>query len=416
MLPGPDTRLPLASLPEVQPGEGFDLLAGIRILDLTTSVAGPYATMLLGDMGAEVLKVERPGSGDDARAWGPPFLDGESLWFLSVNRNKRSLGLDYAKPEGLQVLRELVARCDVVVVNQPLRVAAKLGVDSQSFRSIKPDLIHVSISGFGLAGERSDWTCYDLIAEGYSGVMDVTGEADGEPQKVGAPAADMLAGQDAAFAAVAALFARCKNGQGRTVEIALIDSMTRFLTCRIVPYLGSGDAPRRSGGKDSVIAIYQAFATADFPITLGLGNDSIWKRFWQTVGRPEVAEHPGYRSNAERRSRRAEIVGLIQEILRTEPRAHWLAVFATARVPAGPINRIDEVAADPELQRRGLFYRLAADGRETPQVGTGIVLDGRYNRPRLGPPRLGEHTVDLLQSLLGYDDGKINALKDAGAI
>jgi crotonobetainyl-CoA:carnitine CoA-transferase CaiB-like acyl-CoA transferase len=372
--------------------------------------------MLLADMGAEVLKIERPGTGDDARAWGPPFLDGESLWFLSVNRNKRSLCVDYTKPEGLQVLRELAARCDVVVVNQPPRVAAKLGVDPLSFRSIQPDLIYVSINGFGLAGERSDWTCYDLIAEGYSGVMDLTGEADGEPQKVGAPAADMLAGQDAAFAVVAALFARCRDGKGRTVDIALVDSMTRFLTCRIVPYLGSGDAPRRSGGKDSVIAIYQAFETADFPITLGLGNDSIWRRFWQAVGRPEVAEHPGYGSNAERRSRRAEIVGLIQEILRTKPRAHWLAVFATARVPAGPINRIDEVAADPELQRRGLFYRLAADGRETPQVGTGIIVDGRCNRPRLGPPRLGEHTVDLLQSLLGYDDGKINALKNAGAI
>ena len=222
MLPGRlDTRLPLASLPEVQPGQGFDLLAGIRILDLTTSVAGPFATMLLADMGAEVLKIERPGTGDDARAWGPPFLDGESLWFLSVNRNKRSLCLDYAKPEGLQVLRELAARSDVVVVNQPPRVAAKLGVDPQSLRSIQPDLIYVSINGFGLAGERSDWTCYDLIAEGYSGVMDLTGEPDGEPQKVGAPAADLLAGQDAAFATVAALFARCRNGQGRTVDIAL---------------------------------------------------------------------------------------------------------------------------------------------------------------------------------------------------
>ena len=165
-----------------------------------------------------------------------------------------------------------------------------------------------------------------------------------------------------------------------------------------------------------MIAIYQAFETADFPITLGLGNDSIWRRFWQAAGMPEVAEHAGYASNAERRSRRAEIVGLIQQVLRTKPRAHWLAVFAAARVPAGPINRIDEVVADPELQRRGLFYRLAADGRETPQVGTGIILDGRYNRPRLGPPRLGEHTVDLLQSLLGYDDDKIHALKDAGAI
>ena len=232
--------------------------------------------------------------------------------------------------------------------------------------------------------------------------MDLTGEADGEQQKVGAPAADMLAGQDAAFAVVAALFPDCRDGKGRTVDIALVNSMTRFLTCRIVPYPGSGDVPRRSGGKDSVIAIYQAFATADFPITLGLGNDSIWRRFWQAVGRPEVAEHPGYGSNAERRSRRAEIVGLIQEILRTKPRAHWLALFATARVPAGPINRINEVAADPELQRRGLFYRLAADERETPQVGTEIILDGQCNRPQPAYKTRRACCSTSLQSLLGY--------------
>ena len=412
----PAPSLPLDDLPEVGPGPGFDLLAGTRVLDLTTSVAGPMATMLLADMGAEVFKVERPAGGDDSRAWGPPFLNGESLWFLSVNRNKQSLTLDYAKPAGLEVLHDLIRRCDMVVVNQPPRVAAKLGVDARSLQAVRPDLIYVSITGFGLDGERADWTCYDLIAEGYSGVMDLTGEDGGEPQKVGTPAADMLAGQDAAFAAVAALFARTRTGKGRVVDVALVDSMTRFLTCRIVPYLGSGEVPTRSGGKDSVIAIYQAFETADEPITLGLGNDNIWRRFWEALGRPEIADEPAYASNADRRARRAEIVAHIQAILRTEPRAHWLALFRAARIPAGPINGVDEVASDPELQRRGLFYKLTADGRSVPQVGTGIRLDGAANRPRSAPPQLGQHTGAVLRDILGYEEDRIHALAAAGVI
>ncbi|GJD53107.1 Acetyl-CoA:oxalate CoA-transferase [Methylobacterium crusticola] len=408
---------PLDDLPPPPDGPGFDLLHGVRVLDLTTSVAGPFATMLLADMGAEVIKVERPGTGDDARAWGPPFLEGESLWFLSVNRNKRSLCLDYGGPEGRAVLHDLVRRCDVVVLNQPPRVAAKLGLDAPTLRALRPDLIYVSITGFGLSGERADWTCYDLIAEGYSGVMDLTGAGGGAPQKVGAPAADMLAGQDAAFATAAALHARARTGRGRTIDVALVDSMTRFLTCRIVPYLGSGEVPTRSGGTDSVIAVYQAFETADLPITLGLGNDNLWSRFWEALGRPAVAAGAGYAGNAARRGRRGEIVAMIQAILREKPRAHWLALFREARIPAGPINRVDEVAADEALRRRGLVYRMEReDGSAVPQVGTGIQLDGRPNAPRSAPPRLGEHDRAVLTEVLGYDDDKVRALAGSGAI
>jgi crotonobetainyl-CoA:carnitine CoA-transferase CaiB-like acyl-CoA transferase len=415
-VPGSD-GLPVDDLPVLPTGRGFYLLSGIRILDLTTSIAGPFATMLLADMGAEVIKIERPNMGDDARAWGPPFLAGESLWFLSVNRNKQSLCLDYAKKDGLATLRELVRHCDAVVVNQPPRVAAKLGVDPDALKAVRPDLVYVSITGFGLTGPRADWTCYDLIAEGYSGVMDVTGERGGEPQKVGPPPGDRLAGPDAAFAALAALYARTRTGQGRVVDVALVDSMTRFLACRIVPYLGSGEVPTRSGGKDSVIAIYQAFQTADQPITLGLGNDNIWSRFWQALGHPEIAAEPSYASNADRRHRREEIVARIQEILLTASREHWLALFRAARIPAGPINRVDEVVADPDLQARGLFYRLQReDGSGVPQVGTGFKLDGQHNVPRSAPPRLGEHGPSLLSRLLGYDQDKISALQASGAI
>lgn len=388
------------TLPVTPTGRGYALLDGVRVVDLTTSIAGPSSTMLLADMGAEVVKIERPTVGDDARAWGPPFLDGESLWFASVNRNKKSVALDFSAAEGLDVLHRLVRTADVVVVNFPPRVARKLKVDPDTLRALRPDLVYVSITGFGLTGERSDWTCYDLIAEGYSGIMDLTGEAGGEPQKIGAPAADMLAGQDAAFATVAALFDRQRTGNGHVVDVALVDSMTRFLSCRIMPYLGSGDVPTRSGGRDSVIAIYQAFDTADFPITLGLGNDNLWQRFWEAVGDPQAAHHDGLRSNADRRLNRTEIVARIAAMLRTKPREHWLALFRAARVPSGPINSVDQVIADEAMLARGMFYRVAGDdGRLVPQVGTGIVIDGVPNVPRSAPPRLGEHNDTVLGDL-----------------
>ena len=408
---GPYSTLPMERLPWITPGAGFSMLAGVRIVDLTTSIAGPFATQLLADFGAEVVKVERPGCGDDARSWGPPFLDGESLWFQSVNRNKRSLALDYTKPDGAAALRGLIAKADVLVLNQPPRVAAKLGLAADSVRKLRPDIIYVSITGFGLEGERADWPCYDLIAEGYSGVMDLTGEAGREPQKIGAPAADMLAGQDAAMATIAALYDRARSGQGRVVDIALVDSMTRFLTCRIVPYLGSGEVPRRSGAKDSVIAIYQAFDTADDPITLGLGNDAIWKRFWVAVGQPERAEDASTATNKDRRARRAEIAADIAALLKTKSRAHWLSLFRAARIPSGPINRVDEVGADPALLQRGLLYTLDDGARAVPQVGLGIRIDGEASEPRRRPPRLGEHSGEILREFLGYDDDKIQALQ-----
>jgi crotonobetainyl-CoA:carnitine CoA-transferase CaiB-like acyl-CoA transferase len=402
------------ALPVRQPAEGFQLLAGIRVLDLSTSIAGPYAAMLLGDMGAEVIKIERPGAGDDARAWGPPFLDGESLWYMSVNRNKRSITLDYTKDAGREVLSKLIKASDVVVLNLLSHAQKKLGLDWSACKVLRPDLVHVSITGFGQEGERSDWTCYDLIAEGYSGIMDLTGEPDSVAQKVGTPAADMLAGADAAFAAVSALFERRGTGQGHAIDIALVDSMARFLTCRIVPFLGSGELPRRSGGKDSVIAIYQAFETADFPITLGLGNDAIWQRFWTSVGRAEMGRDTRYDSNSKRREHRTEIVQLIQTLLRDRPRDYWLCLFNGARVPAGPIYRLDEVTRDDHLQRRGLFYTLDADGRRLPQVGTGFHIDGQFNVARMPPPRLGASTGDVLRDVVGLNDAEIDNLRSSG--
>jgi crotonobetainyl-CoA:carnitine CoA-transferase CaiB-like acyl-CoA transferase len=387
------------------------MLGGITVLDLTTSIAGPYATMLLADMGARVIKVERPGSGDDCRAWGPPWHEGESLWFLSVNRNKESVTLDYSNDAGRKVLYDMVKRADVVIVNLVGRVQKKLGIDYAALKAIKPDLVFVSLTGFGMEGARKDFPCYDLIAEGYSGVMDLTGEADSPPQKVGTPAADLISGMDAAMATLAALFERAKSGNGHQIDIAMVDSMTRFMAPRIVPYLGTGEVPQRTGAKDSVIAVYQAFDTQDKPLTLGLGNDAIWKRFWQAVGQPAKGEDARYASNEARRAFRARIVADIEQILKGRPRDEWLEIFKEAKVPAGPVNSIDDLARDPELIERGLFYTADSGGRRVPQVGLGIGIDGVNSTYRTPPPKLGEHTGAVLRDWLGYDAQVVAGLR-----
>ena len=390
---------PAKTLP-LKDEQGLDLLEGLVVLDLTTSMAGPYAGQLLGDLGATVIKIERPGAGDDCRAWGPPFLDGESLWFVSVNRNKQSITLDTAAPAGHQLLLRMVAKADIVLVNVVARVQRKLGIDHATLAAVKPDLIHVSITGFGLDGDRADMPCYDLVAEGYSGVMDMTGAPDGAPQKVGTPAADLLAGEDAALAAVAAIVRKQRTGQGAAIDIALVESMTRFMAPRLVPYLGSGAKMRRSGGSDSVIAIYQVFDTADHPLTLALGNDAIWQRFWTALGTPEKAEEPAHATNAQRREDRAAIVEEIAVQLKARSRDDWLDIFQAARIPAGPIYRLDEIGQDAALRQRGFLYGFDRGGERVPQVGLGIAVDGGSEGCR-PPPRLGGDNDAVFQNWLG---------------
>ncbi len=411
-----DNMLPSDLIAPVAKNAPIHFLEGIRVLDLTTSIAGPHATLMLADLGAEVVKIERPDSGDDARAWGPPFLDGESLWFLSVNRNKQSMSLDYSKPAGLSVLHALVAEADIIVVNQVPRGQQKLGIDYATLKALNPRLIHVSITGFGLTGASKDRPCYDLIAEGYSGVMDLTGEAEQSPQKVGTPAADLLSGTDAALAALAALISRNKTGMGQAIDISMIASMTRFMSPRLLSYLGSGELPRRSGGKDSVIAIYQAFETADAPLTLGLGNDAIWQRFCTTIGRVDLATDVRFSNNVGRRACREDIVKEIQAILIERPRDYWLELFISARIPAGPINRLDEVVTDETLAERAMFYRVERNGVNLPQVGLGINFNGNSHTYRKAPPRLGEDTNTVLSDWLHYDQKRIDTIRNAGVL
>jgi len=403
----------LNTLPLLAPGSGHQCLDGVRILDFTTSVAGPYGTLLLADLGAEVIKVEKPQGGDDIRSWGPPFLSGESLWFLSVNRNKLSMTIDLTQPEGRRIAHDLVRQTDVVVLNTAQRVQEKLGLDYATLKALQPALIHVSVTGFGLHGERADFPCYDLIAEGYSGIMHLTGEAEGPPQKVGTPASDLLAGQDVAMATLAALFERQRTGKGKQIDVSMVATSVRFMAPRIVPYLGSGDAPRRSGGTDSVIAIYQVFDTADDPITLGLGNDAIWRRFWIAVGRPDLGAQPGFETNAKRREARAQIVKVIAEILAMKPRAHWLSLFSQHRIPAGPINSIDQLVNDAPLRKDGVFFAAQGTAGRVPQVGMGIRFDGDGAAYRSPPPTLGQDTRRILSERLAMSPTRIAQLINA---
>jgi crotonobetainyl-CoA:carnitine CoA-transferase CaiB-like acyl-CoA transferase len=407
---------PFDSLPVQRDEGGLRMLEGIRVLDLTTSIAGPYATQLLADMGAEVLKIEKPGAGDDTRAWGPPFLGTQSLWFLSVNRNKESMTLDIRQPEGRNIVDRLVEESDVIVLNMVPGVQAKLGLDEARLRTINERLIHVSLTGFGLTGTRADSPCYDLIAEGYSSVMDLTGEPDSGPQKVGTPAADLLAGQDVALATLAAIIERQRTGTGKAIDVSMVESMVRFMSPRIVPWLGSGEAVTRSGGRDSVIAIYQVFGTADEPITLGLGNDVIWQRFWQAVEHPAYGQQARFATNAARRERRVEIVAEVSRILLARPRAHWLALFESHRIPSGPINRVEQVVADEVLRGKGMFYAVEAADGLVPQVGLGIRFDGVSNVHRRPPPELGRDTQSVLRQRLGMAEEDVARLVAAKII
>lgn len=401
--------LPSGQLPVKPAGSRFGLLSGVKVLDLTTSLAGPFGSMLLADLGAEVFKIERPGRGDDSRHWLPPVFAGQSLWFQSVNRNKHSITLDFSVPQGRELLHGLVQKVDVVLTNQLPKVQHKLGIDWDTLRQVRPDLVHVSLTGFGLEGQRAEDPCYDLIAEGYSGVMDLTGDADRDPQKVGTPAADLLGGADLALGCIAALYDRRVTGRGHHVEVSLVESMTRFLTPRIVSYLGSGELPRRSGARDSVIAIYQVFHTADEPITLAVPNDAIWQRLCVAIERPDLGSDTELATNAGRVGRRLSLVSTIQEILARQPRDAWLALFREQRIPAGPINRIDQITRDQELVRRGLFYRM--EGAGIPQVGLGIRIDGQEGGYDRVPPMLGADTSDVLTRLLDLPPDRLSVLR-----
>lgn len=397
-------------------------LAGIRVLDLSRVLAGPWATQLLADLGAEVIKVEKPGAGDDTRHWGPPWLehDGEKVaaYFLAANRGKQSVAIDFSTEEGAALVRRMAADADVLVENFKVGGLKKFGLDAESLRAANPRLIYASITGFGQDGPYAQRAGYDYIIQGMGGLMSLTGLPDGEPgggpMRVGVAVADLFTGMYTANAICAALFRREKTGEGATIDMALLDTQLAMLANQASNSLVSGIDPVRQGVGHPNIVPYQVFNSFDQPIIIAVGNDRQFARLAAIVGHPEWSDDPEFSTNAARVAARERLVPMIAEIIATKPAADWLGQLEQAGIPAGPINTISQALADPQALHRGA--KLAAGGGalgEVPMVGCPIRLNGERIDAPLPPPALGEHG-DLLTRWI--DEEELQRLKAAGIV
>ena len=397
-------------------------LAGVRVLDLSRVLAGPWATQLLADLGADVIKVEKPGAGDDTRHWGPPWHEhGDekvAAYFLAANRGKRSVAIDFATEDGAALVRRMAADADVIVENFKVGGLTKFGLDAQSLRSAHPRLIYASITGFGQDGPYAARAGYDYIIQGMGGLMSLTGLPDGEPgggpMKVGVAVADLFTGMYTANAIVAALYRREQTGEGATIDMALLDTQLAMLANQASNALVSGTDPKRLGAGHPNIVPYQPFQAADHPIIIAVGNDQQFARLAAIAGHPEWANDPAYATNAARVAARQALVPMIAEIIAIKPAADWLAQLEAAGIPAGPINSISQALADPQAVHRGARISVAGGALgEIPMVGSPIRLDGERTDAPLPPPALGEHG-DLLKEWA--DEDELARLRAAGIV
>jgi crotonobetainyl-CoA:carnitine CoA-transferase CaiB-like acyl-CoA transferase len=391
-------------------------LDGIRVVDLSRVLAGPYCSLLLADMGAEVIKVEEPGRGDDTRAW-PPFVGGEATYFMSVNRGKKSLTLNMKHEAGKTILRRLVESADVLLENFRPGTLERLGFGYEAVRAHNPRLVYCSISGFGETGPEAGRPGYDLIVQGESGIMDLTGFPDGPPVKVGNSIADLAAGTMAAHGIVLALFARERTGSGQKVEIAMLEVMAALLTYQGQAYLATGESPRRRGNQHPSIVPYEVFQAADGYLTVGVANNSLWGRFCQALGRPELTSDARFDTEAKRVEHRETLVPLLGAIFAGAPVADWLDRLGRAGVPAGRINSVGEVLESEHLRARGAIVTVAHPAAgPLRMVGPPIRLHGTPGEAAAPAPLLGEHTEEILGKLLGYPAEGIARLRSDGAI
>ncbi|MGH7266780.1 MAG: CaiB/BaiF CoA transferase family protein [Candidatus Rokuibacteriota bacterium] len=391
-------------------------LDGIRVVDLSRVLAGPYATLLLADMGAEVIKIEEPGRGDDTRAW-PPFQGGESTYFMSVNRGKKSLTLNLKTAGGREILRRLLQGADVLLENFRPGTLERLGFGHAAAREWNPRLVYCSISGFGESGPEAARPGYDLIVQGESGVMDLTGFPDGPPVKMGTSIADLAAGTMAAHGIVLALFARERTGVGQKVEIAMVEVMAALLTYQGQAYFATGTSPRRRGNQHPSIVPYEVFEAADGYLTVGVANNSLWSRFCQALGRPELATDPRFDTEARRVEGRDVLVPLLGEIFRTAPVAEWVRRLGEAGVPAGKIKSVGEALESEHLKARGAIVTLAhPTAGPIRMVGPPIRLGGTPGEAAAPAPVLGEHTDEVLAKLLGYPAAAVARFRAEGAV
>lgn len=392
-------------------------LEGIRVLDLTRILAGPYATMMLADLGAEVIKVELPGKGDDTREWGPPFVNGESSYFMSINRNKKSLTLNLKEKKGKTVLTRLIEQSDVVVENFRPGTMEKLGFGYDRVREINSKIVFASISGFGHTGPLKDRPGYDVVIQGEGGIMSLTGDPDGQPAKVGASIADITAGMLACHGVLAALFARTRTGEGQKVDIGMLDGQVALLTYQAGIYFSTGKSPKRLGNAHPSIVPYETLECADGFINLGVGNDSLWAKFCDVIDRPDWKHNAKYENNASRVQNHDELKTEIEKILKTQSRAVWLERLHAAGIPCGSINTLDQVLTHPQVLARDMVVEV-----DHPVAGktklTGVPL--KFSDTKAGvfspPPLLGEQTDELLRELLHFSLDEIRDLRDEGII
>jgi formyl-CoA transferase len=394
-------------------------LAGIRVLDLSRVLAGPWCTQLLADLGADVIKIERPGAGDDTRHWGPPWHgEGEkrvAAYFLSANRGKRSAAIDFAKPEGAALVRKLAEQSDIVVENFKVGGLTKFGLDAVSLRAANPRLIVASITGFGQDGPYADRAGYDFIIQGMGGMMSITGLPDGQPGggplRVGVAVVDLFTGMYTATAILASLFGRERTGEGAHIDMALFDTQIAVLANQVSNALVSGKDPPRQGNTHPNIVPYQPFEAADKPLIVAVGNDRQFAKLAELCGHPEWAADERFSTNAARVGNRAEMVRLVGECIRQKPAAEWFEKLDTAGIPAGPINTISEALADVQAQHRHMIRTMAG----MPLIGSPMRIDGDRTDSDLPPPALGEHTDEVLQAL-ALDGSEVERLRSAGVV
>ena len=388
------------------------LLDGVRVLDLSRVLAGPYCTMMLGDLGADVIKIEAPGSGDDTRQWGPPFTQGgESAYFLCVNRNKRSLTLNLKSEQGLLILKQLVQQSDILVENFRVDTLEKWGLGYDALQELHPGLIYCTITGYGYTGPYRHLPGYDFIVQAQGGLMSITGPADGEPYKVGVAITDITAGLIACNAILAALFEHQRSGKGQRIDISLLDSQVAWLANVASNYLVSGEAPARYGNAHPNIVPYQTFKARDGYFALAIGNDSQWRQFCEKVERKVWSDDLRFITNASRVKNREALIPLLAELFSQADISYWINLLEAAGVPCGPINSIEQVLHDPQVQARQMVVEMPH-----PTAGTVKLVASPLKIPtapavlRLPPPQLGEHTDEILHDVLGFDQISIKEL------
>jgi crotonobetainyl-CoA:carnitine CoA-transferase CaiB-like acyl-CoA transferase len=392
-------------------------LDGITIIDLTRVLSGPYCTMLLADMGARVIKIEQPGRGDDTRGWGPPFMEGESAYFLSINRNKESVTLNFKHPEGRRILERLLERADVLAENFRPGTLEPMGLDYASVSTRCPRLVYASISGFGHTGPRREEAGYDAIIQAEGGLMSITGDADGPPYRLGVAIADIVSGMFAAHGIVLALYARERTGKGQHVDVAMLDAVTALLTYQAGLVFATSRPPGRLGNRHPMITPYETFDAADGEFVVAVGNDDQWRRFCDVAGLPHLAHDPRFARNRDRVTHYADLRPLIAAALKARPRSVWLEGLTRAGVPTGSVRGIDEVLADPQIAAREMVVELthATVGR-IQQLGVPIKLSETPGGVDTPPPLLGQDTARVLRDVIGLDTHDVERLRREGAI